>query len=292
MNLKSGFASRCFAVLTTMLLTLVSISAVFTTNDISVKDGRSADIDEIDQTSELTSEETKHYHDRNQTSFNTFFEIGTSANSIREIVYGDLDNDGDDDIVIANAAELILWQNPGSPFSTSWQSTSLIIPMSVPYSVDLGDLDNDGDLDIAIGDDSGGTNIAENPQNPGGLNPWTDTWTIRNVGWAGQPVPTRSVKFADFDNDGDLDITCGHMTPDGITIYDNPKNPGGDPWLGGWSGGTVGNGISILQLEVADLDLDGWTDIVSLTTFTSQDLLIWKNDGTPFTGTWSGGNGR
>lgn len=78
-----------------------------------------------------------------------------SGRNFREIDVGDVDNDGDNDIIVADEDQnMIIWfENPEMPLSESWMHH--IVDKSNQHlkwchCVELGDIDDDGDLDIAV----------------------------------------------------------------------------------------------------------------------------------------------
>ena len=123
--------------------------------------------------------------------------IGVSHSSV---AWGDYDNDGDLDILIAGRGSdrigiARIYQNNGGTF------TDILAGLpGVSYSsVAWGDYDNDGDLDILIaGEDNNARKIARIYQNTDG------TFTDISAGLTG--VGGNSAAWGDYDNDGDLDI--------------------------------------------------------------------------------------
>ena len=92
-------------------------------------------------------------------SFGAGNDVGASTASVYSVALGDLDNDGDPDIVSVSGNgedyEVIAWQSDGSPFTDLWSQNDVGASTDHILSVTLGDLDNDGDLDIVSGSYSG-----------------------------------------------------------------------------------------------------------------------------------------
>ncbi|GAH74520.1 unnamed protein product, partial [marine sediment metagenome] len=79
----------------------------------------------------------------------TPFWISEVYSSTRDISLGDIDNDGDLDLLVATEVgedAIHMYYNLGSVFETF---PSLIFPVNGAWSVAFGDVNNDGDLDLA-----------------------------------------------------------------------------------------------------------------------------------------------
>jgi len=119
------------------------------------------------------------------------------------LAWGDYDNDGDLDILVAGRTESAphvskIYQNNGDNTFTEQTGISLIgIEMS---SIDWGDYDNDGNLDIVLTGSSGSGPVSKIYRNNGD-NTFTEQTGITLIG-----VDLSSVAWGDFNNDGYLDI--------------------------------------------------------------------------------------
>jgi len=189
---------------------------------------------------------------------------GVSADT-RGIVLGDVDGDGDLDLVCGNYAyggfsneNNDLYLNTGGTFETlpSWTSDY----HEFTYSIALGDVDGDGDLDLVCG--SGGESITLY-ENAGGTFDATPSWSSQTheIAW--------SMALGDVDGDGDLDLVCG-----GTSIY---VNTGGTLETSpSWSLEPTGTTMGI---AVGDVDGDGDLDIVC--TIDSAPGAIYAGRATP-----------
>ncbi|MCU0498012.1 MAG: VCBS repeat-containing protein, partial [Anaerolineae bacterium] len=141
--------------------------------------------------------------------------------------WGDYDNDGDPDLLIAGSAWIApritqIWINEAGNFSLSPATLT-----GIQYGeATWGDYDNDGDLDILITGSLDGSP----------MNGTTEIWTNQGNGTFTQLLGTAfpdliysSVDWGDYDGDGDLDVTlAGDATagPDQTEIWTN--NGGGN----------------------------------------------------------------
>ena len=134
------------------------------------------------------------------------------------VVAGDLDDDGDTDLYVANDSEPnLLFRNDGN-----WQFTELGTRTGVAYSetglaqagmgVDAGDWDNDGDLDLFVSNFSDDVNTLY--ANDGAA--WfSDATNGANLGGTARPFLGWATAFFDYDLDGALDlfVANGHVYP-------------------------------------------------------------------------------
>jgi len=126
--------------------------------------------------------------------------------------WGDVDNDGDQDLFLANSAgpgyaeakwgANILWRNNGDGTFTDVSKQSGVDIVTNSRGSAMGDIDNDGDLDIIV------------------TNSWEDALVLVNDGGGkfteshkktgGSWFYGHGLALGDLDNDGDLDLVGGN----------------------------------------------------------------------------------
>jgi hypothetical protein len=209
----------------------------------------------------------------------------------QETALGDLDNDGDVDIVAAVRSgsdyEVIAWENNGTPFTSgSWVRCGVGALLANATSVAVADLDKDGEADIIVGAGVGEDYEVIAFENDG--SPFDGAWPQHDVGASGTSDFT-SVAVGDLDNDTWTDIVSvgggGGGAIGYITVWQND----GTPFDGLWSNNTVFSAAYLGEgLAVADLDNDGYVDMAANPNNAGDGrLLVFKNDGTPFVGAWT-----
>lgn len=180
------------------------------------------------------------------------------------LALGDLDNDGDLDVLVANflSASKIWFNNGGDQggilgvFSSGQE-----IGTRTGHGTALGDLDGDGDLDaflvhnlnpdqVWLNDGSG--NLVDSGQQLGETN-----------------AASTSVSLGDVDNDGDLDAFTTH--------YQKPVKL----WLNDGSGqfteSEANLGVDAMSVALGDVDQDG--DLDALVAYDGYPAQLWLNEG-------------
>ena len=199
----------------------------------------------------------------------------------RSTVLGDLDKDGDLDVLLGKADRFEIFLNTGGP-QGGWQG-NFQQPgglQLLPDGADLqqivpGDLDADGDLDVLIG----GSNSHRTWLNDGN-GQFADSYQSFAV------AGSRQLALGDLDGDRDPDIVIltesDSASADGVP----DSGPADQIWLNDGSGRFFDSGQRFGQgrsLAVALGDLDGDNDldafILSALNATDETRSIWLNDG-------------
>ena len=191
--------------------------------------------------------------------------FGTHEERTASMGIGDIDNDGDMDVVIANGRHWpgqnrIFFNNGRGKFSVS---KALGTESSTSYSTELADFDNDGDLDIAVGNDMAPNSLFINDGNGN----FTEA---SNFGQ--NYAPTRNLVVADIDNDGDQDILITNRGRENEICL----NDGNASFKQTLSFGSMDD--STIDVEVADIDNDGDNDLI-LANRDEQQNFVYLNNG-------------
>ncbi len=196
--------------------------------------------------------------------------LGTANTA--SIAIGDLDNDGDIDMVSGNSInDHEIWLNDGSGNFGATPAYTFSESSSILQKVVLADMDGDADLDIVeANEDINGLVIWINQ---GGAQAGTIA-TFVNSGQAFGLDTTRAVAAGDIDNDGDMDVVTGHWNETHL-------------WINNGTGtlsdsGQLFDDTDIGVLRLHDLDADGDLDLFAGSDW-SQPHKIWTNQGGNFT---------
>jgi hypothetical protein len=153
-------------------------------------------------------------------------------------------------------------------------------------AVITADLDGDGDPDVASGSGAAADTEILAWENDG--SPFVGGWPMGDVGASADTI--YSLAAADLDNDGDLDLVSGSGDQEDYEIIAWEND--GTPFDGGWVqhdlGPVASNVTCHAEIALADLDNDGWVDLVSATSAYGGNgaLYVWQNDHTPWDSWW------
>lgn len=133
----------------------------------------------------------------------------------RDVASGDVDRDGDLDLVVGNfsANNLSILLNDGAGHFTA-AATPPLVTGNNPYRVILADLDGDRDLDIAVSN-SGSSSVSAFINNGRG------TFTPADSSPFGVGVSPGGVIAGDFDKDGFLDLATANFGSNSTSILLN-----------------------------------------------------------------------
>lgn len=201
--------------------------------------------------------------------------FGALGVETRDVVLGDVDNDGALDIVAAVAQPGMpnfVYINDGTGTFTSHEAAS---PYARPFgsesdntqSLALGDIDRDGDLDIVSGNKGAQNAVHLND----GSGHFTATNALRPFGiFSGD---TTGLNLGDIDGDGYLDVVVGNRYQPAV-IYLNDTSGGFPEKLSRPIGEAINN---VQSVAIGDVNGDGALDLALGSLYGAN--LVYTNDG-------------
>jgi hypothetical protein len=194
--------------------------------------------------------------------------------------WGDIDNDGDLDLFVANGSNQpnYLYRNLGGGTFTREDTSEVVQALAWSFGSAFADIDNDGDLDLYVANGFGATASTKLPnylyRNDG------TGWFIRDFaeavvldsGWA------YGAAFGDYDNDGDPDLAVAawQFENENNRLYRN-NSDGAAHWLGLDCIGTISN-TSAIGARIRLLATINGSPVWQTREITSQSGYCGQND--------------
>jgi len=211
---------------------------------------------------------------------------GLSAGILSAPALGDLDGDGDLDLVSGERfGQFLYFRNTGSAINAAFVAvTGGANPLDGKDAGDysapaFGDLDGDGDLDLVSGERYGNLVYFRNTGNA--TNPSFEAVTGAGNPFNGLNVGTfSSPSLGDFDGDGELDLVAGREN--GVFHYFRNTGTATNPkYLELTGGASPLNGVDVGVYSTAALgDFDGDGDVDLVAGNDDGNFIYYNNTGT------------
>ncbi|MBN1477591.1 VCBS repeat-containing protein, partial [Candidatus Sumerlaeota bacterium] len=205
-------------------------------------------------------------------------DITSDAQASHSMALGDMDGDGDLDLVVGNsnqANRLYLNNGTSNPFG-GVTGSNITGDAHNTEMIAVGDMDGDGDLDIVAANEG---QINRLYLNNGTSSPFNGV-TGSNI--TGDTHDTRGLALGDVDGDGDLDIVTGNVSNQRNRLYLN--NGTTAPFSGVTGSDITTDGQWTLAVALADMDGDGDLDVVAGNDGQANRLYLSNGTADPFNG--------
>ncbi|KAA3607871.1 MAG: VCBS repeat-containing protein [Planctomycetota bacterium] len=201
-----------------------------------------------------------------QSGFGSESLISTAADGPQHLASGDLDRDGDLDIVVAaKDGDAVYWFENDGQNPPSWTSHLLGDSANDPLWVHVADVNSDGKLDVLVC--WAASARLSWFESDGGHPPAFTEHLISPVA-----ASVRAATTVDLDRDGDLDVIASESGGNRIVWY---ENSGSDPPF--WTGRTIDpNASNPRQILAVDPNADGDVDLVAAV---GDQVVLYHNNG-------------
>ena len=205
----------------------------------------------------------------------TDFAMPTSGSGAMFLTSADINNDGKPDLITGNQNQngfTVFFNTTVLNSSTPSFSTGVdFLSGTSCHSVAAGDINGDGMIDIvAVNTTSSTASVFFNTTSPGAVTPTFSAKTDFTTG-----ANPYSVKLADVNGDGKLDIICANQVSNTFGVFINNTVTGtATPVFSAMVSFATGAGAT--HLAVADLNGDGKIDVV-VPNFTDATVSVFFN---------------
>jgi hypothetical protein len=244
----------------------------------------------------LVHVESIRYYRNNRTSQpfgpeTTGIPIGADLDRVLSLALGDIDDDGDVDIVVGIEGQNVLFLNDGDsiPYDSAGNGVSIgTTDFDHTTSVFLGDMDGGGDLDVIAGNrgpqdpDTGefGGELNKLYLNNGDASPFSGVALEIPIGLE-DVDNTTSITVGDVDDDGDLDVVAGNYNAPNKTYLNNGTPLPFENILRGESVG--GSEIEFTaKIVLGDVNNNGLLDLVAGSINYINKIYLNNGSSSPF----------
>ena len=206
-------------------------------------------------------------------------DIDAAGGYTTSIAVADMDGDGDPDLVEGNFGTLsrVVFNNgTPDPFSDHNSSDFTANAAAGVSAMAVADLDGDGDMDIICATSLGDVDIY---RNNGTMDPFNGVASAPATGGLSN---AHSIQVGDVDRDGHLDVVIGYPFETRLYLNNGSTDPftGVTPYAIGAGKSDIGQSTAL-----ADLDGDGYLDIIEVNNFDSVNRVYLNNGSAdPFDG--------
>ena len=200
----------------------------------------------------------------------TVLNITDDGDNTESIALGDMDGDGDLDVVAGNSRINRLYLNNGAenPFT----GHNITDDPNITHAVAVGDVDGDGNLDVVFGNFD---QLNRLYLNNGSENPFAN---VTGLNITADDHSTRAIALGDMNGDGRLDVVVGNRNePSRLYLNNGSENP-----FANVDGTNIGDDVNLSRaIALGDIDGDGDLD-VSIARRRANRLYLNNSSGNPF----------